>query len=277
LITAPRRTPPKGRSGPRSRRVPPPRRTFAQRNRNRLIYAALAVVVIVAGAILYVSFTQKGYTCLTEWTPGPTPTTAPSATPHIGYYQDDMGRQHVAVGTNVKYTFCPPASGYHYNVPGVSGPIIPRLYGPNEVTVPQNWIHNMEHGGLVVLYRCDSSQGDSCDSNQQAALAAFVASFPNSPICHVPKGVISPVVARFDDMKFPYVAMLWDQILPLQQWDPTQVLAFFNQNDEQTNPEQLYCAGPTASPSPTDTPAPTDTAAPTDTPAPAGSPAPTSS
>jgi len=277
LITATRRTPPKGgRPGTRpSRRVPPPQRSFLDRNRVRLLWAGLIVVALIAGGLDFASFTQKGYVCLSEWTPGPTPSTAPGATPRIGFIQDDMGRSHVAVGTRVKYTFCPPASGFHYNAVG-AGPIQTRLYGPNEATVPQNWIHNMEHGGLVIVYRCNS--GDSgCSDAQQAAFRDFFSSFPDSPICHVPKGTISPVIARFDDMQFPFAALVWDEILPLDQWDPAQVLAFFNQNAERTNPEKTYCSGPTASPSPSDTTAPSTapTTAPTTEPTSGATPAPT--
>lgn len=236
------------------------------------------MVVAIGGFFVYQSFSQKAYACLTTWTPpSPAPTTAPSATPRIGYFQDDMGRTHVGVGTRVKYTFCPPASGLHYNQAGVAGPIPPRVYGPNETTVPQNWIHNLEHGALVVLYRCGS--GDNCDDNQQAALKAFYNAFPNSPVCNIPKGSIGPVITRFDDMAFPYAALVWDMVLPMNSWDPDQTLAFFAQNGERTNPE-VQCTAPTPAPGATGTPAPSDTAAPstapTASPAPA-SPGPTSS
>ena len=257
MITAPRRTPPKGgRAGTRpSRRVPPPQRSFLDRNRVRLLWAGLVVVVLVAGSLVFVSFTQKGYTCLSEWTaPSPAPTVQPGQTPLLGYPQDDMTRAHDALGTRVKYTFCPPASGPHYNAAGTAGPITARLYGPNEATVPQNWIHNLEHGGLVVLYRC--AEGDNCDANQQAALKAFYDSFPNSPVCNIPKGNLgSPVITRFDDMQYPYAALLWDLILPLDHWDPAAILAFYDQRGETTNPEK-QCATPTASPGPTDSTAP---------------------
>jgi len=163
LITAPRRTAPKAGPGPRSRRVPAPQRSFLDRNRVRLLWAGAIAVVLVASGLVFVSLSQKGYVCLSEWTPGPTPTTAPSATPQLGFFQDDMGQGHVALGTRVKYTFCPPASGPHYNQAGVAGPITARLYGPNELTVPQNWIHNLEHGGMAVLYRCTG--GATCDDD----------------------------------------------------------------------------------------------------------------
>lgn len=264
MITAPRRTAPKGRAAPRSRRVPPPRRSFVERNRTRLLWAGVAVVVVVAAVFVGVSFTQKGYTCLSLWTPpSPAPTVAPSATPQLGYFQDELGRTHVAVGTKVKYTFCPPASGFHYSQAGVAGPIPPKVYGPNDTTVPQNWIHNLEHGALVVLYRC--AAGDNCDDAQQTALKDFYASFPNSPICNIPKGTLSPVITRFDDMAFPYAALVWDEVLPLDSWDPNAVLAFFAQQGERTNPE-VQCVP--ASPTPASSVTPAPSASPATTPGP---------
>lgn len=264
MTTAPRRTAPKGRSGPRSRRVPPPRGSFFERNRRRLLYAGLVAIVAVGGALVYASFTTKGYVCLSEWTPGPTPTAAPSATPHLGYFQDDLGRTHVATGTRVRYAFCPPASGLHYSGTGV-GPIDARFYASSETTLPQNWLHNMEHGAMVVLYRCGS--GDNCDQAQQDALKAYFSGFPNSPICNLPKGTIGPVITRFDDMAFPYAALVWDQVLPLQAFEPDEITAFFLQNAERTNPEEVYCAHPTPTPGPTGTPSPIGTPAPSDSPA----------
>lgn len=273
MITAPRRTPPKGgRPGTRpSRRIPPPQRSFVERNRARLIWAGVIAVVLVASGLVFASFSQKGYVCLSEWTPpSPAPTTAPGASPELGFYQDDMGHIHTStIPQQVKYTFCPPASGAHYNAAGVAGPIQARLYGPNEATVPQNWVHNMEHGAIVILYRCQSGD-DGCSDAQQTAFKNFYSTFPNSPICNQPKGgVLTPVITRFDDMAFPYAAMVWDYVLPLQQWDPEQVLQFYAERGERTNPEKL-CAAPSPSPGPSDSTAPS-TQPTSDVPTPAGS------
>jgi uncharacterized protein DUF3105 len=197
------------------------------------------------------------------------PTEAPAASPApgtsvtIGFPQSDMGRDHVALGTAVKYLTCPPASGQHYNsIP--YGPIPARLYGPNEKTVPEGWIHNMEHGGLVVLYSCSGpSAGDGCSDAQQTAMKAFYNAFPTSPRCGLQVGVLGPVLARFDSMKYPYAALVWDWVLPLQTFDQAQILTFFNQHGEQNNPEDqcqgVPHAGESAAPSaaPSDVPAPT--------------------
>ena len=69
----------------------------------------------------------------------------------------------------MSFTYCPPASGRHYNASG-AGPISPRLYGPDDRVNPQGWIHNLEHGGLVLLYRGD---GPGATEDGQAQLRAF--------------------------------------------------------------------------------------------------------
>ncbi len=275
MITATRRTPPKGRPGTRpSRRVPPPQRSFLDRNRVRLLWAGVVAVALVASGLVYVSFTQKGYACLSEWTaPSPAPTAAPGASQLPGLFEDDMGRGHVPVGTRVKYTFCPPASGQHYSATG-AGPIQPKLYSPNDATVPQNWVHNMEHGGLVLLYRCTGSD-TGCGDADQAAFRDFVSTFPDSPICHIPKGLISPVVARFDDMAYPYAALVWDYVLPLTKFDAEAVIQFFKDRAETVNPEP-QCSPATPSPGPSGSPAPSaaPTAAPSTQPSTGASPTP---
>jgi hypothetical protein len=206
--------------------------------------------VLAFGAFAYVQATQPAYACDSQWTAAATPTPGPSQSPQLGYAEPDMGRDHVAVGTIVKYLYCPPASGKHYNqIP--LGPIQPKVYGPNEHPVPEGWVHNLEHGALVVLYKCPS---DACTDAGQAQLNTFYQSFPNSPVCGLSPGIVGPVIARFDDMAYPVMALVWDHVLPLQSFDPTQILAFYNQLGERTNPEpQVGC--PNGSPGPSGAPA----------------------
>ena len=198
---------------------------------------------MLLGVFTFFQATAPAYACGVEWTAPATASPTPGESQRIGFAQPDMGRDHVPVGSAVKYLYCPPASGNHY-FQSLLGPIPARLYGPDEHPVPQGWVHNLEHGALVLLYRCP---GDACTDAGQAALNQLYQSFPNSPVCNLPAGLIGPVIARFDDMAYPYAALVWDQILPLQTLDRAQILAFFQQNGERTNPE-AQCSG--ASPAP---------------------------
>jgi hypothetical protein len=241
----------------------PIRESFLQRNRTRLLWAAAGLAAVVIGGLFYLQATTPAYACAIEWAAPATPSPAPSATPRLGYPQEDMGKEHVPPGTVVRYIYCPPASGKHYDNQG-QGPIDPKLYGPNDRAIPQGWIHNLEHGGFVLLYKCP---GDGCTDAGQEALRAFWASFPASPICDVPAHKLSPVIARFDTMTTNYAAIVWDEVLPLDQLDTAQLVAFFAQQGERTNPEP-QCAPPSAAPSAAPSPAPSSSAGPAESAAP---------
>lgn len=263
-----RRTTP-GRAGRANRALPQP--SFLARNRKRLLWGLAVVALVGMAGLAFLNATSTAYACTTEWSPAPPAPPAPDATPRLGSAQTDLGRDHVPLGSFVRYALCPPATGNHYNAQG-DGPIRPGVYGPDDQATPQGWIHNLEHGGLVLLYRC--TNGDTaCSESGQAALNRFNASFPNSPICDVPRGGVGPIVARFDQMKWPYAALLWGLVLPLDSLDDAQILAFFAQHGDRTNPEP-QCAPPTQTPIPADTSVPSPSAAaaptavPTDTPAP---------
>ena len=86
----------------------------------------------------------------------------------LGQVQPDQGNGHVQAGDKVTYPVCPPASGKHINKTGF-GPLQPRVYGPDDQSLPNGWVHNLEHGGLVLLYSCD--QG-ACDEAGIEALRA---------------------------------------------------------------------------------------------------------
>ena len=208
--------------------------------------AAIAGVAIIA-IFVFASASASAYACTKEWSPVATASPAAGATPALGYVQPDMGRQHVSTGDKVTYTYCPPASGSHDNASG-AGPIAARLYGPNDSAVPEGWVHNLEHGAMVILYR--GREGDpGLGSAAQDELRALYDGFPPSPVCGIARGTSQgPVIARFDEMATPYAAIVWDRVLPLQTVDTAQILAFWQQWGEKTNPEP-QCAPPSASPS----------------------------
>ena len=283
MTTTPRRPTPASRATRRSRRPAPRRASFLERNRTRLLWIGAGGVFVVLAALAFVSSTQPAYACINPFTPTPAPSfvaptvvpgqSGPAVTPPPpGYVQVDMGHQHVPIGERVRYTYCPPASGKHFQVPG--GPIDGGLYGPNERAVPQGWIHNLEHGAIVLLYSCPEGTGPGCDDAGQTALGALLAKWPASPVCKLPAGNLTPVIARFDDMPYPYAALVWDLVLPMQTLDESLLFEFYRTQGERFNPEK-QCAAPTPSPAPTPTAGPTGTVAPYGTPAasPAGSPA----
>jgi hypothetical protein len=214
-----------------------------------LLAAAVVAVLAVVGAGVFAAATRPVYACTNIWVPDPTGSPAADASPQPGYVQPDMGNGHVAVGTAITYTYCPPASGRHYEGSG-QGPIAARPYGPTDTVIPEGWIHNLEHGGLVVLYK-----GAEAD---QAALRALFDAMPVSPVCGFQPGgnSPSPVIARFDDMAWPYAALVWDRVLPMETIDQAAVLDFYGRYAERTNPEKLCSAAPSAPAAPGESTAP---------------------
>lgn len=251
--------------------------SFFERYRRVLVAAAIVAVVAVVGAGLVSSVTQPAYACSTVWVPDPTTAPSEGAAPQPGYVQPDMGQGHVATGTQIRYTYCPPASGRHFNAAG-AGPIRAQMYGPEDAVIPQGWLHNLEHGALVILYRDPAAD--------QTALKALFDAVPTSPVCGFEPGGQSPgpVVARFKDMAWPYAAFVWDRVLPMETLDQQAVLDFYAAFGERTNPEELCpgareSASPSASAAPSGSPAPSagESATPSVSTAPSESVAPSSS
>jgi hypothetical protein len=284
VSTRPASSGPRGtdRAGRRERTRVGPKPTFFQRFRTPIMVAAVVGVIALVGAGLFSAATQPVYACSTIWQPNPTPTPPEGASPQPGYVQPDMGNGHVPPGTKITYTYCAPASGDHYNVSG-QGPIQPRLYGPEDTVIPPGWVHNLEHGALVLLYRGDSAAATPAG---QAALRAFYDAYPPSPVCGWPPGTtVGPIFARFDQMAWPMAAIVWDRVLPLQELDTEAVLEFDRIYGEQTNrlvedlcPDKRVSPSPSAPASAVPSASPSASVAPSSSPsasaAPSGSAAP---
>ena len=116
------------------------------------------MVFVILASMAFLNASTPAFACTAQFDPSPaprvvTPTAAPVASgaspapavtaPAPGFVQADMGHIHVALGSQVTYANCPPASGKHYQSPG--GPIRGGLYGPNDAAIPQGWVHNLEH------------------------------------------------------------------------------------------------------------------------------------
>jgi hypothetical protein len=122
------------------------------------------------------------------------------------------GQNHVDEGSVINYQSRPPASGPHYPV---TAP-----YGISDTPIaPGYWVHDLEHGGIVVLWNCP--QG--CQDDVAQIKDAFV-KLPRSKQFNRVKLVGTP----YTDMpsKFAYAA--WGKILDLDQFDYDQLLKFYN-------------------------------------------------
>ena len=221
--------------------------TSARRWPSSRILAVVGLLVALVGAagglvLVAVNAAQPVYACGSLLEPAASPsavaaTSAPlasatlSAPTPIGQDAPDLGRNHVPVGGRATYSSCPPTSGPHYNAAG-QGPIPVGFYPPDESRPPQGWVHNLEHGEMVVLYRCP---GGSCDQPALYALRAFQQNIPPSPRCGIPNDL---VVTRFDEMNAPFAAVTWDRVLFLDRVDTAALSQFFLANAETKAPER---------------------------------------
>src|SRR5438309_1483095 len=79
---------------------------------------------------------------------------APSRCGPPGEAVPNEGWTHVPEGSAIAYRHNPPASGPHYPVWAryrIHAQVVPRGY----------WVHDLEHGALVLLYRPDASPDSS--------------------------------------------------------------------------------------------------------------------
>ena len=241
------------RAGRRERVRPGPAPTFLERYRTAIVTVAAVAIVAIAVGYVFIGSTSAAYTCGSQFNPSPTPPVTPGSSTRLGFFEEDMGNSHVVTPPQ-KYLLCPPASGNHYNQPGTLGPIPPRLYKPDDKVGPSNWVHNLEHGALVVLYRNDSTGAAAAG---QQAFRDYLSTFPPSPICKLAVGQLSPVIARFDDMPHPFAVLVWDRVFYLDTWDPALVTQFYLTESERVDaaggfvaPPEPQCAAPSASVAP---------------------------
>ena len=147
----------------------------------------------------------------------------------IGQAVPDEGRAHVDPSTTPTYQFYPPASGPHFSVAGSA----PAPWKTIATLQEGQYIHNLEHGGIVILYNCPS--GDDCTTltNQLTNYVTNLA--PADPTFNEVKIVMSPY-SRGMQKKVALVA--WDYIQFLDGYDQNAITRFY-QNHVDQGPEQV--------------------------------------
>lgn len=215
--------------------------SFFERYRILIVGGAGVVVVLLALMIFNRSATQANE-CVTFLTPPPagadgSPAPAPGATPLLGFQTADLGREHAVQGASISYAYCPPASGRHYNLGGGQGPLARRFFGPGDTVIAPQWIHNLEHGNVVLLYRGEPDEatlGELRSIMDEAQVSDW--SMTNC-------GPLNKVIAlRYDDMdpSVNFAAVAWDRVLLLETFDKEKLLTFANQwQDGPQTPERV--------------------------------------
>ena len=142
--------------------------------------------------------------------------------PKIGTHQDNIGNDHIPTGQRGNYTEgLPPTSGQHYAAPAAPAPWgIKNAWLQFEVTT-----HNLEHGGIVIMYNGLTPQ-------QVSDLQALVRSLGSS-------GFTKIVLEPWPDMPqgSKIILTAWDWILKLPNPDDTSVVKFVRQHTDDEAPE----------------------------------------
>ncbi len=174
----------------------------------------------------------------------PAASTAPTAEPtlRLGFTTEILGRNHVLNPNQViEYGFCPPTSGDHYNIPGI-GPIKAAVYPTNQPQPPGGWVHNLEHGWVVVLYRCTGLNDCPSDVEMQQMQDFFNAAPTADPSQGCPPPNKEVIVARFDSMDTRFAYLAWGRAYLTNEFDKDTALTFTQQwMDAGTEPEKSIC------------------------------------
>lgn len=125
---------------------------------------------------------------------------------------------HVPEDTTLTFVSNPPCGGDHFGSWAT--------WGVHDVAVPRgNWIHNLEHGGVVFLYRCASRA--ACP-DLAAKLEALAQALPADPAC------VSPVRNRIvvtPDPNLPegvqFAAAAWGYNLVARCFDEDAFRGFY--------------------------------------------------
>ena len=124
----------------------------------------------------------------------------------------DEGRNHIPDTQQAQYAHYPPASGPHYESPA--------NWGTYDQPLPEGrWIHNLEHGGIVILFKCPTACPDLVKQ-----LKDFNSSAPQSKAWKEVKLLVTP----YDHMDHPLAIVAWDWIDEMDSFDQARLLKFYN-------------------------------------------------
>ena len=138
--------------------------------------------------------------------------------PPVGEPVNEMPHTHVLPPAQVTYDHNPPTSGCHYNLGYGQAPIQAGVYNSSPEIQPEYWVHNLEHGYVVVLYNCPSG----CDA-QFTALRNWYHSLPPDPTTGYAKVLVIP----YSEMSVPFACVSWDWYYPIPVFSIDEVQKFY--------------------------------------------------
>lgn len=122
---------------------------------------------------------------------------------------------HVATGTDIQWDSNPPSSGSHYPewaAYGVAASVVPR----------GNYVHDLEHGAVVLLYNC----GDTGCPDIVAALQAVSDAIPDDPLCVGQGTRVRTLITADPLIDVPVAAAAWGWTYTAACADPPTLTQF---------------------------------------------------
>jgi hypothetical protein len=198
-------------------------RQRARDRRNLLIIGG--VLGTAAVAILIVALALNHASQVSN--PNRLPFQAVSGT--VGQALPDEGRTHVDPSTTPTYKVYPPASGPHYSAQGIA----PVPWQTIATLQEGQYVHNLEHGGIAILYNCTT--GTDC-TTLKSSLENYVRNLaPVEPTYKEIKVVLSPYS---NGMQKKVALVAWDYIEFLDGYDQAEITRFY-ENHVNQGPEQI--------------------------------------
>ena len=128
------------------------------------------------------------------------------------------GGSHVEQDSAIEWSNNPPHSGDHYPTW--------KNWGEHDEPVPRgNWVHNLEHGGVALIYNCP----EGCDAELELLRAVFEA-LPDHPILMTEDPLL-------DGPRF--AAVSWNWVLEFDAPDVDELVCFVEQHYDHA-PESVF-------------------------------------
>ncbi|HYM50988.1 MAG TPA: DUF3105 domain-containing protein [Candidatus Limnocylindrales bacterium] len=197
------------------------RRQRAQDRRSLLLVGA---GVLVVGLAIWVTAVYLGH----QGSGGHLAFTAYSG-PTLGTQVADEGTpSHIDPATTWNYKNYPPTSGPHYAQPDGPAP-----WQTDQAMREGTYLHNLEHGGIAILYNCPSGSDCTTLKNQ---LDAYVQNLvPAEPQFNEYKIVMTPYARG---MTHKVALLAWHYIQFLDGYDQNAITKFYEDHVNQ-GPEHI--------------------------------------
>ncbi len=139
---------------------------------------------------------------------------------------EDLGREHLALGQPYDfYNSDPPTTGPHSPTPAE--------WGVHDLPIAKEVLpHNLEHGGVVVLYDCSAGEAPlddaGCQELRDQLTAVTESNRSNGKLI---------LMAPYSGMEHTIALTAWITLDAIDQYDEQRVQAFIDSFERRFNPE----------------------------------------